>query len=595
MSNAGRLMEKASTLLSGTQMPLSSITRPYRKYFPVVALTGLFAGLLEGISVGLLIPFVTLILRDNLPAGAVSRIAVVFPSFATADRPAIIFLIGGAMIALIILKGLVQTTNNVLITSIDGRIARDIRDRLSDKMLGLDYAAFLTNSKSRFAQIIVNESWYASEALRALLTIVPAAIALAVFGLMLIWLDWRLSALAVCGAALIQSALLFVERRQRRLGFEVTSSNQRLWKRMFGITSAIRTIRIFGQTEREQRQFESASEDVRKSLFRIMRGTVSVVPLVEVLISILFVAIVLTGYRLGDSVPQLTAFLVLLARGQPYAHVIGRSRVEYASYAGSLSEVEWLLAQKKEAVAGERSIVSINKAIRFDNVSFRYPDGVSALGDVNLTIQAGVSTALIGKSGAGKSTLVDLLARLIEPQSGTIYHGDDPIRSFEVTGWRSRMAIAGQNVDLLDGSIAENILYGRREASDDEIKAAAIAAGASKFIDALPQGYQTHVGTEGLELAGGERQRIGLARALLRDPDLLILDEATSAVDALSEDEIFSLLKESRRSRTTLIISHRRSTLALCDEGIVLDGGEVIETGQLRSLPYFETMVGAAP
>jgi subfamily B ATP-binding cassette protein MsbA len=207
-----------------------------------------------------------------------------------------------------------------------------------------------------------------------------------------------------------------------------------------------------------------------------------------------------------------------------------------------------------------------------------------------MTIQPGTNTALIGKSGAGKTTIVNLLCRLVEPQAGTIRLGQTLAADIDLQSWRSRVAIAGQDSELVTGSVEENIAYGRPDATAAEIEDAARAAGADCFIADLPQGYATSVGPSGLSLSGGQRQRIGLARALLRQPDLLILDEATNAVDALSEAEIMKLIRDHRYFQTLLIISHRKSTLSACEHGIVLDNGRVSEAGPLASLAYFKTM-----
>jgi subfamily B ATP-binding cassette protein MsbA len=215
-----------------------------------------------------------------------------------------------------------------------------------------------------------------------------------------------------------------------------------------------------------------------------------------------------------------------------------------------------------------------------------------ALDGVTLTIEPGTATALIGESGAGKTTLINLLCRLLEPQSGEIRVGADPITSFDADSWRKRIALAGQDSELVSGTVAENIAYGRPEATLDEIEAVARAAGAARFIAALPHGYETLVGPQGLNLSGGQRQRIGVARALLVNPDLLILDEAVSAVDALSDLEIVKLAKEHRYFRTLLIISHRKTTIAACERGIVLHNGKVVEAGPLDQLAYFRTMAG---
>jgi subfamily B ATP-binding cassette protein MsbA len=187
---------------------------------------------------------------------------------------------------------------------------------------------------------------------------------------------------------------------------------------------------------------------------------------------------------------------------------------------------------------------------------------------------------------------VNLLCRLIDPQAGEIRLGESPVAAFDGTAWRCRVAVAGQDNELVGGTIAENIAYGRPDAARAEIEAVAREAGAANFIAELPEGYETLVGHNGLGLSGGQRQRIGVARALLMNPDLLIFDEATSAVDALSDMEIVKLATEHRHFRTLLIVSHRKTTVAACKQGIVLSNGRVTEAGPLPTLQYFRTMAG---
>jgi len=268
---------------------------------------------------------------------------------------------------------------------------------------------------------------------------------------------------------------------------------------------------------------------------------------------------------------------------------------------GSLLEVDWLLAQEPPqpppVARGNDSDedLRLDRPIVFKDVSYVYPNGSAALDHVTLAIQPGVATAIIGESGSGKTTLVNLLCGLIEPRSGRICLGDDPMGSFDPQSWRRRIAVAGQDAELISGTVLENIAYGRGDATPADVNDAAKAAGADRFISALPEGYDTMLGTNGLNLSGGERQRIALARALLVRPDLLILDEATSAVDAITEAEIMKLIAEHRFFRSILIISHRKTTIAACDDGIVLEDGRVVEAGPLPDLGYFQSMHGARP
>ena len=184
------------------------------------------------------------------------------------------------------------------------------------------------------------------------------------------------------------------------------------------------------------------------------------------------------------------------------------------------------------------------------------------------------------------------MCRLIAPSPGSILFGGKDIDTVEPESRRLRIAVAGQDSDLVSGTVAENIAYGRPGAATDDIEAVARAAGAHGFIIRLPQGYETPVEGQGLNLSGGERQRIGVARALLLNPDLLIFDEATNAVDELSDMEIMKLAAEHRYFRTLLMVSHRKTTIAACQQGIVLGHGKIVESGALRKLDYYRTMAG---
>jgi len=579
--------------LIGSHGRLAAVFRRYAWLMPVVAVLGVVAGLLEGAGIGLLIPLIALLLAAKIPAGVPGPIRDLAMATGALDTHARIFALAGVMIGFIFAKGLILAANNILIAAMDARIARDLRNALCERLLALDYPFFLRNERARLIQILSNDCWFASDAVRAALNIVPAAVTLVVFGALLLWLNWQLTLIVGLGALVIEGILLLIERRQRRLSLAVSAITHQLGERMLAVAGAMRTIRVFGQQARELAKFSEAADGVRRGLFGIQRVSVAVRPLVEVLISGVFVIVLLAAYRMGVSIPEITAYLVLLSRTQPYAQVISRSRVDIAAWSGSLRQMEWLLAQEAApaSLAGTAPTPAIDRPIRFEQVSYAYPDGSPAVHEVTLAIDPGTTTALIGKSGAGKTTLINLLCRLAEPTCGALCHGDVPLAELDPALWRDRIAIAGQDTDLLDGTVAENIAYARPDASREEIEDAAKTAGAARFIANLPAGYATRLGLEGLNLSGGQRQRIGLARALLRKPDLLILDEATSAVDAISETEIMTLLKERRHFRTALVISHRRSTLAACQRGIVLRDGRVVEVGPLRDLSYYEEMV----
>lgn len=201
-----------------------------------------------------------------------------------------------------------------------------------------------------------------------------------------------------------------------------------------------------------------------------------------------------------------------------------------------------------------------------------------------MLIPAGKTTALVGPSGAGKSTLIKLILRMYDPTKGAIYVDDYNLREMDIKSWRGRIAVVSQDVYVFDTTVRENIAYGRLEATEAEIITAAKLAEAHDFICEFPQGYDTHVGNRGIRLSGGERQRIALARAIVRNPDILILDEATNALDSISEHLIQQALETLSQDRTVIVIAHRLSTVEHADHIIVLEEGRVREQGNMECL-----------
>jgi len=577
---------------SARKWPLADIRRRYLPYVPLVAALGLVASLLEGAGIGLFIPLLALLMAEpaQMP-GVLQSLVALLPSGSVRDQS---IYLGAAILGLILLKDLVQALNGVLLAALGARIGADVRNGLARTLLSVKYPFFLQHDLSRLTRIMATDSWFVVEAARSALALIPAAASLLVFGVLLAYLNLKLFVLVLLGAACVQALIYLFEQRQGRLSHEFTASSEALWQRLLTLLQAPRVVRLFGQEAREQKLSEAAVERLKRSLRVSSSLTAFIHPAVDALIALLFVTVLLAGYWGGMSVPAITAFLLLLTRTQAPARTISQARLGIASFEASLREVDWLLGQSERASrrAGETVELRLDRPIALDGVSFAYPNGHLALKRISCTIEAGVATALLGESGSGKSTLINLLCGLIEPQAGDIRLGDDPISRFDPSHWRSRIAVAGQDNELIAGTIAENIAYGRPEADQAEIEAVARAAGADGFIAALPQGYDTPVTLQGLNLSGGQRQRIGVARALLRNPDVLIFDEATSAVDALSDQEIVKLASEHHHFRTLLVISHRKTTIAACQRGIVLQEGKVVEAGPLDDLAYFRTMAG---
>jgi ATP-binding cassette subfamily B protein len=225
-------------------------------------------------------------------------------------------------------------------------------------------------------------------------------------------------------------------------------------------------------------------------------------------------------------------------------------------------------------------------SLALEGVSFHYPSrpGTPALADFSLAVRAGETVALVGPSGAGKSTVFQLLLRFYDAQQGTVRVDGVPVRDASLAALRGRIGLVPQDSTVFSTSALENIRYGRPEASDAEVHAAAKAAFADDFIRALPEGYDTYLGERGVRLSGGQRQRIAIARAMLKNPPLLLLDEATSALDAESERVVQQALEAAMADRTTLVIAHRLATVLKADRIVVMDGGRIVDIGSHAEL-----------
>ncbi|GMN13375.1 ABC transporter ATP-binding protein [Altererythrobacter sp. MTPC7] len=574
---------------------LGRLIRARAGAWPLVLLLGLAVSLLEGVGIGLIIPVAALLLAPGeartLPEPFGSLVALTGLSPGDAGTSSAVAVLGAAILLAVVLKTVLQAANALLIARIDVGIARSLIDRLAACILALDYDRYLETERARLLQALSTESWEVAEAVRAGLSLLPALAGLAIFGLILLWLDPVLLGLVGILALGLWAILGRVEKRQQALGAVATAENRALGWRMLWIVEGLRTIRLFGESRAEQARFESASGRTAASVLAVGRLAAVTGPLAELLLAVLFLAVLFAGVALDRPAATMAAFLLILLRTYPYASRLSQARIEVAARRGAVDEVEWLLGQETGQPASTGAAEgALDQTIAFQSVSYAYPGREGALHDVDCRIPAGEITALIGPTGSGKSTLVTLLSRLVTPDSGILLAGGRDVRDIPPDYWRARMAYAGQDIALVEGTVRENIAFGSGSASNEAVRGAAHAAGAAGMIDSLPDGYDTPLGPGGMALSGGQRQRIALARALLRRPDILVLDEATSAIDAPSESEIVALLERREHFRTAIVISHRRSTLAACSHGIVLRGGRVVEEGPVETLAWFRML-----
>lgn len=403
---------------------------------------------------------------------------------------------------------------------------------------------------------------------------------------MMVYLDWLLTLTLVVVAPIVSIA---VSNFQRLISSSTTRTQERVADLSSNLTEVLqgqRIVKAFGREDFEIRRFRRANEDFFGAYMKLTQF-IQTQPLVVSTIMVMAVVVimwlsvreVLVGRLTTEHVFNYWMLLVNLAnplnRVAAFVGDLSKSLVG----AGRVFEILDLPVEVADR-PGAQPLTTPRGTIAFEGVWFWYqPHEPPALCDVNATIEAGEIVALAGRSGAGKTTLVNLVPRFYEAQRGVVRIDGLDVANIRLLDLRRIIGIVPQDPQLLRGSILENIRYGRLDATDDEVRAAASEANADEFVGALQEGYATQVGERGVRLSGGERQRVAIARALLRDPRILILDEATSALDAHSETLIQQALDRLMAGRTTLIIAHRLSTIRRAHRILYIEAGRVIEIG----------------
>ncbi|HKC00918.1 MAG TPA: ABC transporter ATP-binding protein [Terriglobales bacterium] len=408
--------------------------------------------------------------------------------------------------------------------------------------------------------------------------------------ILMFWLNWQFAFVALAVAPLLFWTVFRYTHRIKVAARQARVSTGLLASLAQETLASIRIVQGLAQEEQQNDRFQAQSQSSLRSYLEGVRYQARVAPLVDVFAAVGLALVmwfgathVIEGHLTTGDMVVFFAYVTNL-----YSPMKALSRLSYVTSKASVGaeRIADIMGVSSEVNnrQGSREVSQLKGEIEFRDVSFEYQSGQSVLSRINLRIAPGEKIAIVGATGAGKSTLISLVPRLYDPSSGTVSIDAEDIRNYSVQSLRAQISLVLQDSLLFSGTIRENIAFGRPDASDKEIVAAAVVANVAEFIDVLPDGYETLVAEGGTTLSGGQKQRIAIARAILRGSPILILDEPTSGLDAASERTVIDALERAARGRTTLLIAHRLTTVRLADRIIVLDKGRIVEEGPHQEL-----------
>lgn len=573
--------------LIGHELEAWRLLRPHlgRHRLSLVAalVVGVLVSLGEGVGLSLFIPLLHELGADGgatTPDHGLARVlSGVFDAVAEPYRLPVIC---GAIFVTLAATATLGYAYVLLTEWIEARLGHDLRQRVFDRYLSADEGFFDASRSGHLINALAAETWKAASVAKLLVGMGVILAALAVYATLLLLISWKLTLIVGVCLVVISWVVRRLTRRAVQLGEQFTRDNAYLTDVMLESMSGMKTIRAFGREGYEHDRFEAASRGVTRSLFRIHFVSAAVDPIYELLTASLLVTIVAVTLRDPAGLPSLLVFIFALYRLQPKMKQLDGTRTYLTSCLGPIREVRSVLERvvAPAMASGSRPYVPPRDAVTFEDVRYTYPGtDKPAIDGVSFEIAAQRTTALVGPSGSGKSTLVKLLMRFVDPDHGSIRVDGCPLTEIDTAAWRAGLALVSQELFVFNASVRDNIAYGKPGASEAEIREAAALAHAQGFIESLDAGYDTIVGPRGGRLSGGQLQRITLARALVRQPDVLILDEATNALDSRSEDAIQQALREMRHQRTMVVIAHRLSTIEDADHVVVVEAGRVREQG----------------
>lgn len=470
------------------------------------------------------------------------------------------------------------------------KIVSSIRERLWSKLLRLPVPYYDNKSSGDTISRLTNDTALLKGLITEHVTGFFTGI-LSIIGALsiLFYMNWQMTLIMLTVFPVAALIMVPIGRKMYSISKSTQEENARFTSVINRVVSEIRLVKASGSEPVEFEQGRTGIQNLFGFGLKEARMQALISPIVSFIILLLLVCLIgFGGVQVSSgamTAGELVAFIMYLFQIMLPITQISQFFTQFQKAMGATESIIGILEAEEEDQVSGKAVTEMNQTLKVEHVSFAYKPEEPILRDVSLTIEAGKVTALVGPSGSGKTTLFSLLERFYDPTSGAIRLGGTDIRDASLRSWRSQIGYVSQESPIIAGTIKDNLCYGlNREVTQQEIEQAARMAYADGFIEALPDGYATEVGERGIKLSGGQRQRIAIARALLRDPHILMLDEATSNLDSKSEEVVQEALKNLMVGRTTVVIAHRLSTVVDADSIVFLEKGVITGVGTHEQL-----------
>lgn len=495
-----------------------------------------------------------------------------------------------AIISIFLLRGVCTFTTSYMMSWIATRQLNDLRAKIFAKIMSVPVGFYQAESSGRIINTIMFEAQQIVEMMKvSMTTLFRDSLTVTALFIYLLWLNWKLTLVTVVLMPLMALLIRRVSKRLRKLNQSQLEVSSELTQVIEETTRAHQVIRVFGGQQYEQKRFDEKNQKLRGYAMRTTVAVASTTPVSQTLAAVAISVVIMLAVHearssattVGDFTAFIVTMLLLLTPLRRLADLNGPLQRGMAA----CESVFALIDAESEQDSGHDLARRAQGRLEFVDLSFSYPGQEQAtLQHIQLTVQPGETVALVGMSGGGKTSLVNLVPRFYAPDSGAILLDGQNLQAISLRSLRAQIAMVSQNVVLFDDTISANIAYGDAQPDAERVNAAVQAAHLSEVVRDLPEGLQTMIGDNGMRLSGGQRQRLAIARAIYKNAPILILDEATSALDSESERAVQAALETLMQGRTTLVIAHRLSTIERADRIVVLDEGQIVETGTHQQL-----------